>query len=171
MQFNRSPHSLLEKFSAENTDVSWTEDNISIFHSDYCIIRKGLVSYNNSPTGDGVMLEGSSYCLVEDVDAVQQGNGAFAAVPQGASRSAGCTFRRCSTRDSYNTQRDGRPAPSSGGLSFYVRTIAGDDKHSIVDCRYENLAAPRNLIWDLRSVNAGWSFNRAVFAPRRPIRL
>lgn len=46
------------------------------FRSDRCVVRRGLVSYNNSPSGDGVMIEGSSDCTVEDVDAVQQGNGA-----------------------------------------------------------------------------------------------
>src|SRR3712207_8736287 len=47
--------------------------NISVFRSDKCIIRRGLASYNNSPTGFAVMVEGSFDCLVEDVDAVQQG--------------------------------------------------------------------------------------------------
>ncbi|TKB28726.1 MAG: hemolysin, partial [Mesorhizobium sp.] len=83
VQFNRSPDSSLEEFSAENGPASWTEDNISAFHSDRCTIRRGLVFYNNSPTGVGVMLEGSFNCRVDDVDAVQQGNGAFSAVPQG----------------------------------------------------------------------------------------
>lgn len=171
VQLDRSPYGLLQDFSAENTSASWTEDNISVFHSDNCAIRRGLVSYNNSPTGDGVMLEGSSYCLVEDVDAVQQGNGAFAAVPEGNARSAGCIFRRCRTRDSYNARRDGRPEPSSGGLSFYMLASPGDDKHTIADCHYENLANPNNLIWDLKCVKSDWSFTRQAFVPRRPVRL
>jgi hypothetical protein len=171
VQFNRSPDSLLEDFSAENSSLSWTEDNISVFRSDRCIVRRGLVSYNNSPTGDGVMIEGGSECLVEDVDAVQQGNGAFAAVPQGDSACGDCTFRRCRTRDTYNAPRDGRAAPNSNGLSFYIRISAGAKQHTITECGYDALANPRNLIWDIRAVNPGWSIRAQTFAARDPIRL
>lgn len=171
VQFNRSPDSLLEDFSAENSPLSWTEDNISVFRSDRCTVRRGLVSYNNSPTGDGVMIEGSSHCLVEDVDAVQQGNGAFAAVPQGDAECGDCTFRRCRTRDTYNAPRDGRSAPSSNGLSFYTRISAGAQKHTITDCRGDALANPNNLLWDASAVNEGWSIRLQPFAARRPIRL
>lgn len=171
VQFNQSPNSILEDFSGENGSTSWTEDNVSVFRSDRCVVRRGLVFYNNSPTGDGVMIEGSFDCLVEDVDAVQQGNGAFAAVPQGDAGSGNCTFIRCRTRESYNSERDGRPAPSSNGLSFYTRTSAGAQKHTITDCRFDALANPRNLIWELKAVNAGWSFTRGAFVARAPIRL
>ena len=171
VQFNQSPNSILEDFSAENSSTSWTEDNVSVFRSNRCVVRRGLVFYNNSPTGDGVMIEGSFDCIVEDVDAVQQGNGAFAAVPQGEAGCGGCTFIRCRSRLSYNTERDGRPRPSSNGLSIYTRISAGAQKHTITDCHYDALANPRNLIWDLKAVNAGWSFTRAAFAPRAPIRL
>jgi hypothetical protein len=171
VQFHRSPNSMLEDFSAENGPTSWTEDNISVFRSDSCVVRRGLVSYNNSPTGDGVMIEGSFDCLVEDVDAVQQGNGAFAAVPEGAAGSGGCTFRRCRTRDTYNSERDGRAAPSSNGLSFYMLVSAGARKHTIVDCQYDALANPDNLIWDERAVNKSWSIRPRMFVPRPPFRL
>jgi hypothetical protein len=171
VQFNRSPHSVLEDFSGENGPSSWTEDNVSVFRSDGCIVRRGLVSYNNSPTGDGVMVEGSFDCLVEDVDAVQQGNGAFAAVPEGNAGSGGCTFRRCRTRATYNTSRDGREAPSSNGLSLYMLISANARKHTIIDCHFQGLANPDNLIWDLRSVNDDCSFTPRAFTPRRPVRL
>jgi len=171
VQFDRSPHSVLEDFSAENSTTSWTEDNVSVFRSDCCIIRRGLVSYNNSPTGDGVMVEGSSDCVVEDVDAVQQGNGAFAATPQDEEECGGCTFRRCRTRETYNSSRDGRPAPSSGGLSFYTRISAGARKHTITACHYDALANPKNLVWDLRAVNEDLSFTHRRFDPRGPVRL
>ena len=171
VQLNQSPDSILEDFSAENGPSSWTEDNVSVFRSDRCVVRRGLVSYNNSPTGDGIMLEGSSDCSVEDVDAMQQGNGAFAAVPAGEAGGGGCTFLRCRTAQSYNAHRDGRAAPSSNGLSIYTLVLAGARKHTIADCHYYALANPRNLIWDLRAVNAGWSFTRRAFANRPPIRL
>jgi hypothetical protein len=171
VQFNRSPNSILEDFSAENGPTSWTEDNVSVFRSDRCIVRRGLLSYNNSPTGDGVMIEGSFDCCVEDIDAIQQGNGAFAAVPVGKAGCGGCTFRRCRTRETYNTNRDNRAAPSSNGLSIYTLISAGAQKHTIIDCHHDALANPNNLIWDGRAVNAGWSFTRQAFAPRIPIRL
>lgn len=171
LQLHGCPNSTVEEFSAENGPASWTEDNISVFRSDGCVVRRGLVHYNNSPTGDAVMIEGSVECLVEDVDAEEQGNGAFAAVPQGNAGCGGCTFLRCRTRQTYNTARDGRAPPSSNGLSIYTRISPGARKHTITDCHYDALANPRNLIWDLRAVNPGWSFTRQAFAPRRPIRL
>jgi len=171
VQFNRSPNSVLQDFSAENGPTSWTEDNVSVFRSDQCLVRRGLVSYNNSPTGDGIMIEGSFNCLVEDVDAMHQGNGAFAAVPEGQAGCGGCTFRRCRTRETYNSGRDGRAPPSSNGLSFYTLISAGARKHTIVDCHYDTLANPDNLIWDLRAVNDGWSFTPRAFSPRIPVRL
>lgn len=171
VQLDKSPGSLLENFSAENGPSSWTEDNVSIFRSNRCLIRNGLVFYNNSPTGDGVMLEGSLDCVVADVDAVAQGNGAFAAVPQGNAGSGGCIFLRCRTRASYNSPRDGRPAPTSDGLSFYMRISAGEPKHRIIDCHYDALANPANLIWDLDAVSGGWSITPQRFRPHRPLRL
>jgi hypothetical protein len=171
VQLHDSPNSLLEEFSGENSPSSWTEDNVSIFHSDGCTVRRGLVAYNNSPTGDGVMIEGSFNCLVEDVDAVQQGNGAFAAVPEGDVGCGGCTFRRCRTRASYNKSRDGRARPSSNSLSFYMQISKGAQKHKIIDCHYDALANPGNLIWDTRCVADDWSFTPQEFTPRSPIRL
>ena len=136
------------------------------FRSDRCVVRRGLVSYNNSPSGDGVMIEGSLDCTVEDVDAVQQGNGAFGAIPSGGVSSGGCTFLRCRTRDSYNAKRDGRAAPSS-----YTLISPGARKHTIIDCPYDGLVNPNNLIWKLAAVDTGWSFKPRVFASRKPIRL
>lgn len=171
VQFNASPASNCEFFSAENGPSSWTEDNISVYRSDHCLVRSGLVSYNNSPTGSGVMIEGSSTCLVLDVDAVQQGNGAFGAVPMDNAVCGGCWFVRCRTRDSYNSRRDGRGAPTSNGLSFYMGISAGAPRHVIAACHYDALANPHNLIWKEDAVRPGWSLTRRAFAPRRPIRL
>ncbi|SIT53556.1 Hemolysin-type calcium-binding region [Mesorhizobium prunaredense] len=171
VQFNRSPDTSLEEFSAENGPTSWTEDNISAFHSDRCTIRRGLVFYNNSPTGVGIMLEGSLNCRVDDVDAVQQGNGAFSAVPQGKVESGGCSFDRCRSRDTYNEPRDGRDAPTSNGLSFHTRISEGAEKHSVKDCCVYALANADNIIWEATAVQAGWSIARKAFDPRPPLRL
>jgi hypothetical protein len=121
VQFNRCRNSTLEDFSAENGQSSWTEDNVSVYHSDSTSIRQGLVSYNDSRSGVSVMLEGSSDGIVDDVDAAMQGNGAFAAAPSDKHESGGCLFLRCRTPHSFNGPRDGREAPSSNGLSCYTR--------------------------------------------------
>ena len=34
-----APNSILEDFSAENGPTSWTEDNVSVFQSDRCVVR------------------------------------------------------------------------------------------------------------------------------------
>jgi len=171
VQLHASPGSVVEDFSGENGPTSWTEDNVSVFRSDRCVVRRGLVYYNNSPTGDGVMIEGSFECTVEDVDAVEQGNGAFAAVPQDDAGSGGCTFRRCRTRQSYNITRDGREAPTSNSLSIFTRISPGAQKHTIADCHFYAIANPRNLVWDTKAVNMGWVFTALEFTPRAPIRL
>jgi hypothetical protein len=171
VQFDNCPRAALEYFSCENGATSWTEDNVSVFHSDNCSIRHGHVFYNNSPTGDGVMLEGSFDCTVEDVDALQQGNGAFAAVPEGARGSGGCTFERCRTRDSYNAVRDGREKPSSNGLSFYLKISSQAKKHRVVDCQFDHLANPHNLIWKRDAVEPGWVLTQQEFEPISPVRL
>ncbi|WP_230532333.1 right-handed parallel beta-helix repeat-containing protein [Microvirga roseola] len=171
VQFDNSHGSVLEDFSAENGPTSWTEDNISVYRSDRCTVRRGLVSYNNSPTGFAVMLEGSFDGLVEDVDAVQQGNGAFAAVTQGEVGSGGCRFHRCRTRDTYNSMRDGRDAPKSNSLSIYTLISEGASKHIIKDCVYYNLANPRNLIWKRDAIQPGSSFRLQNFEPHSPVRL
>jgi hypothetical protein len=117
------------------------------------------------------MVEGSFDCLVEDVDTVQQGNGAFAAVPNDDVGSGGCRFHRCRTRDTYNSPRDSRDAPTSDSLSIYTLRSERAEKHTVTDCAYYNLANPQNLIWDLDAVKAGWSFTARNFVPRSPIRL
>jgi polygalacturonase len=56
VQFNRCRNSTLEDFSAENGPSSWTEDNVSVFHSDSTSIRQGLVSCNDSPSAVGPLV-------------------------------------------------------------------------------------------------------------------
>jgi hypothetical protein len=171
LQLNKCANSTVEDFSAENGPTSWTEDNVSIFHSDSCTLRRGLVSYNNSPSGDGVMLEGSPDCVVEDVDAYMQGNGAFAAVPSDERESGGCIFRRCRTAYSYNAPRDGRDAPTSNGLSFYTRISPGRLPHAIIDCSYFDLANPANLVWQTQALAQQAELNAREFKPRAALRL
>ena len=118
LQLNNSSDSVLEDFSVENGATSWPEDNISAYGSSNVAIRRGVIRGNNSQSGVGVMFEqgdpstGVNGGLVEDVDAVNMGNGAFSAYP-----GRNITFRRTRMRDNVCTDQ-GRGAPLSGGLSW-----------------------------------------------------
>ena len=101
MQFNKSPNCILEDFSVINDpETSWVEDNISIFRSDNCVVRRGLIDGNNSPSGVAIMFEKSTGGLVEDIDALHQGNGSFATYP-----SWNITWRRVRTKDNICTDQ------------------------------------------------------------------
>ena len=86
----------------------WTEDNVSIYRSENCVVRRGLLDGNNSPTGVGVMFENVSSGLVEDVDTIRQGNGSFSAWT-----SQNVIFRRTRARENICADQ-GRGKPSSG---------------------------------------------------------
>ena len=65
VQFDKSSNSILEDFSCVNDigqNVSYTEDNLSVYQSDNVTLRRGLIDGNNSPTGDGVMVETGGVC-------------------------------------------------------------------------------------------------------------
>jgi hypothetical protein len=105
----------IANFSNVNSlSVAWTEDNINIFNSPYVAISQGLLDGNNSPSGDGVMIEGalSIGCTVDGVDVVHWGNGALAAY----SGAVGATFTNC--RAGLWHANGGRGAAQSGGLTF-----------------------------------------------------
>lgn len=109
INFHTSPGSLLEDFSCENDlVVSRTSDNVNVLKSNNVTIRRGLIVGNNQKYGAGIMFEGSSYGWVEDVDALQMGNGAFGAyefVEGGATfYSNYTTFLRTRTKGNYCTE-------------------------------------------------------------------
>ena len=77
------------------------------------IIRRGFIRGNNSPSGIGIMIEntvGGSGGLVEDVDCVYWGNGAFSA----GEDSSGVQFWRCRARDGI----DASPNDSDGDPDY-----------------------------------------------------
>lgn len=92
VQFDKCNHSILTDFSCENSNASWTEDNINVYESNNVTIRRGLIDGNNSPSGDGVMVESSGIPglvtagLVDSVDAIRQGNGCFGGLAMSSSR-------------------------------------------------------------------------------------
>jgi PKD repeat protein len=141
VQFNKSPFCTLEDFSAINENLaSWTEDNVSIFQSDNCIVRRGLLDGNNSPSGVGVMFEDAINGLVEDVDTIGQGNGSFSAYP-----SHDITFRRSRAKDNI-CEDQGRGAPLSNALVWAAKP--GSTGLRIEDSSYFNLCNPNNKVWD-----------------------
>ena len=78
VQFDKSNDCLLEDFSVVNRPgQSWVEDNISVYRSSKCVIRRGLVDGNDSPGGVGIMVEQSASreapVLIEHVDAIPPG--------------------------------------------------------------------------------------------------
>eukprot|EP01047_Picozoa_sp_COSAG01_P060446 COSAG01_NODE_7409_length_3218_cov_8.315948_3_plen_130_part_00 len=81
-------------------------------------VRRGLVDGNNSPSGDGIMYECGNKAhayvtsgLVEDVDAIHQGNGCF-----GGWGVSGLIFRNCRAARTHCGGWAGRAKPSSGAL-------------------------------------------------------
>ena len=57
---SRSNNAILKHFHCYNDpNISWTEDSVIAQRSSNVIIRDGVVDGNNSPTGMGVMFEGS----------------------------------------------------------------------------------------------------------------
>ena len=194
--------SLLEDFSCENDNSSFTEDNINVFESnnvtvrrgnphDCCwrlgcilprvpamIVRTGLIDGNNSPSGDGVMYEcgdkAHAYMtsgLVEDVDAINQGNGCF-----GGWGVSGLVFRNVRAAKTHCVGWAGRAKPSSGALVFAGGTEGGANGQpshglEIVNSSWSQLCKV-NLVWP------GAAFSRREltevahgFVPRPPLRL
>jgi hypothetical protein len=78
-------NSVLEDFSCENiSGVSVGQDNVNVFASSDCTIRRGLIVGNDAPSGIGVIFEqdearASSGGAVIDVDTVEMMNGSFSA--------------------------------------------------------------------------------------------
>jgi hypothetical protein len=140
VQFARCEKSQLENFYARNDiNVAHTEDNVSVWRSDGCTIRRGLIAGNNSPSGMGVMFEHSNEGLCEDVDVSRFSNGAFAAYP-----GRDIIFRRCRARDSYRPTPRGEP--KSNSVVFAASPEA--ERVRVIDCSYFAHVNPKNVVWE-----------------------
>lgn len=167
VQFDKCDAPLLEDFSAENPPAtSWPEDNVSFFQSPNAIVRRGVLIGNNSPSGVGVMFEAYAMVgtggLVEDVDAVDMGNGSFSAYP-----SHDVTFRRTRSRDGHCGSQAGRGAPVSNALIF-----AGSPESSNLKLEQGSYAhhCNANILWDASSFSTVDVVEKE-FAARAPLRL
>jgi Right handed beta helix region len=163
VQFDKSPHCTLEDFSSINDPaVAWTADNISIYFSDGCVVRRGLLDGNNGPWSVGVMFEHSKNGLVEDVDTIAQGNGSFGVYP-----GANVTFRRTRARENI-CEDQGRGPPVSKAL---VWSGSPDSKAlRIEDSAYFDLCNPNNRVWAEESFDMIQIVERD-FLPRPAIKL
>jgi hypothetical protein len=162
VQFDKSPGCLLEDFSVINVNMdSWAEDNVSAYYSDNCIIRRGLIDGNNSPSGVGVMFEHAFNGLVEDVDTVRMGNGAFSAYP-----SYNITFRNTRSRDNFCTDQRGEGPPKSNALVW----AGSPDSYGLrlETSKYFALCNPNNKVWDA-TVFEIVDIASEDFSPRAPI--
>lgn len=170
-QFNQcTGGALCEDFSTENpANDSWTSDNINTYTcpAGQYTYRRGLIDGNNHPAGCGMMFEGTSNALVEDVDCVHMGNGAFAVYSGGSSGGASqnMTYRRCNTRDNIATDQ-GRGPPESGGSSF--NSSPGCVNTRFEQCLYWNVKESV-LSWD-DSTMTSRDWKKQEFTPRAPIR-
>ncbi len=167
VQFNKCTNTLLEDFSSECPgETSWTEDNISVYKSSHIIIRKGLVDGNNSPSGVGVMAERvlgkTTDVLIEDVDAINQGNGCFSAYADNI------TFRRVRARDNICVGQQGRGAPLSNSLVFAGHPDSTGLK--LEEAKYFNLCNPSNVLWKASAFTV-IDMTEEDFVPRNPVRL
>ncbi len=167
VQWDNSDHGTLTNFSDENSvATSWTEDNVNIYQSHHIRIASGLVDTNNSPSGDGVIADNASGDVaVEDVDAVHQSNGCFAAYGGGEFN---VTFRHTRCRDTVCTLPRGNPLSGSLAWGLDPKAIKGalNIEHSI----YANLCNPGNLVFDADQANI-LQLEQSNFAPKPPLRV
>ena len=138
VQFNKSPNSSLSDFYVRNDpNVAFTEDNVSVYQSDNVTIQRGVIDGNNSPSGQGVIFEGSNNGRASHIDTIHMGNGAF------ASYGNNNTFDY--TRSFDNVVADqGRGAPLSGAVIWTLNGGGNTVSHS----SYQNPAVPNNIVYD-----------------------
>lgn len=189
VQFNQCTSPVLEDFSCVNQgNVAWTEDNVNCYGCTTPAVRRGFIRGNNSPSGQGVIVEntaGGSGGIIEDVDVVYWGNGAFMADGD----SSGVQFWRCRARDGIDNAPNNsfgdpdyqgnpipdwagfvgslnRGLPSSGSEPFFAYLVA-QPNIEFHQCQHWN--RPRaGVAWDQNLMSVR-EFAEVNFAPRAPI--
>jgi hypothetical protein len=167
VQWDGANDGLLEDFSNETSLInSWPEDNLNMYWAKRVIIRRGLIDGNNAPYGDAVMIdEKSSNALVEDVDAVHQGNGCFGIWGGG---DGNVTFRNTRCRDTVCKSVRGKL--SSGSLAWTVDPRTKTGNLHIVNATYANVCNPTNIVWEAKSLTTK-QITQQNFTPRKPLRV
>jgi hypothetical protein len=166
-QFDKCSAPLLEDFSSENPVASsWPEDNVSVYQSPNATVRRGVLIGNNSVAGVGVMMEATGGVgtggLIEDVDAVDMGNGSFSAYP-----SSNVTFRRVRSRDGHCVSQAGRGQSLSNSLIF-----AGSPESSNLRLEQASYAhhCNDNIVWSDTAFSL-IDVTEQDFVARAPIRV
>ena len=167
VQWNASANGRLANFSNETSLTnSWPEDNVNVYHSTTMRILSGLLDGNNAPSGDGVMVdEQSGDVVVENVDAVHQGNSCFG-VWGGGGHDVTFTNTRC--RDTHCNSVRG--VPSSNGLGWTIDPVTGRNNIQIARAKYFNLCNPGNIVWDETMLSVS-EFKQENFTARKPLRV
>ncbi len=167
VQWDNSNHGSLSNFSDENAlRKSWTEDNVNIYQSQHIRIADGLLDTNNSPSGDGVIADNrSGDVLVENVDAIHQGNGCFSVY---GGEEYNVTFRHTRCRDNYCTLPRGKPL--SGSLAWGLDPKAVKGALNIERSAYANLCNPNNIVFEASQAKI-LQLKPIDFTPRSPLRV
>ena len=161
---------VIEDFSCENArDNSRPEDVISIYQcgAGKVKIRRGLLDGCNSPSGVMVMIEnGTNGALIEEVDVIRHGNGAFSFYDQ----SNNGTFRNCRLKDQV-IGNQGRGNPSSGSSGQPCNLVAHPQAPAVTGARFEGLKY-ENISTNHTWVSSGTyvDMKPEAFTPRAPIR-
>lgn len=88
---------VLEDFTcAQDNQIAFPEDDVSVWNSSYSIVRRGLIQGGNAPNGVGVIFEMSDHGVCEDVDVTLVGGTCFSAYG-----SNNVTFLRTRARDNH----------------------------------------------------------------------
>jgi Right handed beta helix region len=139
VQFNNSGNSSLTDFYTLNDAAnSSPEDNVSVYASPNTTIARGVIDGNNSETGAAVTFEhGSTGGRVDYVDAIHQGNGAF------ASYDSNVVFDHTRSFDNIFADQ-GRGASASNAIIWNVSASGV----SILNSTYTHPGNPGNIVWD-----------------------
>lgn len=167
VQWDKSNNGVLADFSTENPiQKSWTEDNVNVYETEGITIMRGLVDGNNSPSGQGVLVDGDSgNVVVQDVDAVRQSNGCFG-VYGGGGHDVTFTNTRC--RDTICALPRGEPLSNSLGWSIDPESVRGN--LHVVNASHMRLCNPTNIVWD-RTMLSTADIRARSFVARPPIRV
>lgn len=165
-------------YNKQDPTIGWNDSNIYCKNCSDVTIRRGCLDGSNGTEGAGVYFTYdnalASGGVVENVDAINMGNGAFAASP-----AQNVIFRYCRVKDNHTAGVGGRPAPYSGGLVFHafdgnhVLELGGNPNNiatnlKIEGCVLYNLANPNTIVFD-RAKFTSIDYAFSDFTPRSMI--
>lgn len=150
-------------YNKNDAGNSYPEDNINMYNSSNITIKNGLLDGNNSITGCGIMFEGSTNGVCENVDAINMGNASFA-----TSGASNIDFINVRSKDNHFDQ--GRGANSSNCLVFGVE--GGDTDITLTGAVF-NSVNPLNYIWSYDSAKLTQTnvVENQDFTPTSPLQL